>query len=226
MRYGTILLALAMLMFASLGGCRAEDEIKQGAAGEFCNNSDTDCRRGSICDRGICRPQEISGTNCESMCQRIEFCEAEEPDCLATCLATIAGGCSVANPCPWRDEAIEAFGRCIIDDLSCAEIQGGDAPQLCYQEIPLDEARQAECDSLVSAAVTCNESAETMQLRQSCYRLARTTTDAGFDRTSQCSSRVEDGFCQEVEDCLNAVFLLDPPLQLGDGSIASADDPS
>ena len=191
---------LALIIVTLMLGCRADDTIKQGADGEFCNDSDLDCRPGHICDRSFCRAQAIDGTNCESMCQRIAFCEADEPDCLQTCLATIAGGCSAENPCPWSDEAVDTFGSCIINDLSCAELQSGDAPQICYEQIPLNEERRAICDGLIEAGTSCEPGADTVRLRSACYRLARTTTDEGFARVDECTDRVEDGFCSEIED--------------------------
>ena len=213
-------LALIFVGFSALSyGCTAEDEVKRGEEGEYCSNSDEDCREGYLCDRNRCRAIEIDGTSCESMCERINSCGAEEPDCLGTCLETIDGDCSNDSPCPWSDDAVEVFGSCFVNDLTCDQIINENAPQLCYEAIPLDQQREQICLNFTTATEICNPTQNTDTLRSQCYYLARTSAEASWQRVFECAARINDGFCGEIGDCLNAVFALEPTYELGDDII-------
>lgn len=212
----TFFTIICALVLATAWGCRADDEIKQGVEGEVCTVNDFDCRDGNVCDRGFCRASVIDGSNCEAMCERISLCDAEEPDCLEACFATTNGACSEANPCPWSDEVVDTFGTCIVEELTCEQIRTENAQGLCLARLPVDERRADVCDDLTQAAITCNPDADTGDLDQRCDLLARTATDAGFQRADTCFERVVDGFCAEIEECLNSVFVLNPNLDLGD----------
>ncbi len=214
--YRLFLIIAAVLLVTA---CTADDETKQGAAGEYCNNSDLDCRPNHVCDRGVCRIQEIEGTNCESMCQKIDFCNSTIDNCLTACLATIEGQCPASNPCPWSDSAVAAFGTCIIDDLTCEQIRTEDVPQLCYESIPLSQTRREVCENFIAASDLCQPGIDTEQVRSRCFTLARTATEASWGRVFECTARINDGFCAEIGDCLNQVFVLDPAIDLGDGQI-------
>lgn len=214
---------LSMTLLFALPACRAEDTIKQGIEGEFCNNRDDDCRDGHICQDGVCRATDGGGTiTCAQMCARLEECNTGETNCEADCRATIQGTCQTLA-CPWSAEAVDAFGTCIIDELTCEEAQASDAPQECYRRIPLDEDRQARCDAFIAAVDRCSDE-DTTDLRNRCYRLGRTATEESWARTDGCVDRVAGGLCSEIGDCFNAVFELSPALDLGDGAIDS--DPS
>lgn len=212
-----LLILLIALIF--LGSCTAEDEVKRGEDNEYCASSNADCREGFLCDRNRCRAIEIDGTNCESMLQKINFCNAEQPDFLQTCLNTINGNCPEDNPCPWSDEAVESFGTCVVDDLTCDQIINDNAPQICYSAIPLDQEREQICQNFIVATNLCVADQNTDELRSQCFYLARTSTEASWLRVFECTARINDGFCAEIGDCLNAVFNLDPTYNLGEGNI-------
>lgn len=215
-----VALALACSVTA-LWGCRADDVVKQGVEGEFCNNRDSDCRDGHICEDGICRALEsTAGVTCGEMCQRLEECATGEEDCEADCRATLAGTCE-ATPCPWTSDAIEAFGTCIIEELTCEEAREADAPNTCYRRIPIPDERANRCDAFVAAATSCSPQVVTTELRNRCYLLGRTNGPESWARTDGCVSRVSDGLCTEIGDCFNAVFELESRLDLGTGSIGS-----
>ena len=204
---------LALVLLTSVIGCRAGDEVKQGVQGEFCEASDADCRQGYICDRGYCRLQSIVGTDCNAMCQRIESCGQIDENCLADCQATFTGDCSADLPCQWSDNAVNAFGSCIVNDLSCDAIASGDGPQICYSALTLPAERQAVCDEFLAVMEACNAN-DTTGLLNRCYQLGRTATDTSFTRTNTCSELSAEGLCFETADCLNAIFVLDPPLEV------------
>lgn len=212
---------LLVLMCLVVVGCRADDTVKQGIEGEFCNNRDDDCRDGHICQDGVCRATEATGTvTCAQMCARLEQCQVGEPDCEADCRATIQGTCDTLA-CPWSSEAVDAFGICITEELTCEEAQANDAPQECYRRIPISADRESRCEAFIAAADRCNPGISTSELRNRCYLLGRTSTADSWARTDACVARVSDGFCGEIEDCYNSVFELSPAIELGDDSLGS-----
>ena len=107
-----------ILVVALLGafGCRADDSVKQGVDGEFCNDRDDNCRTGHICQDGVCLATEGSGSTCGQMCQRLVDCQTGEPNCEAYCRATVQGTCRTLA-CPWSPEAVDSFGNCIIASI-------------------------------------------------------------------------------------------------------------
>lgn len=215
-------LTLALLLcIVSITGCRADDTVKQGIEGEFCNNRDDDCRDGHICQDGVCRATESSGITCAQMCARLEACQTGEENCEADCRATIQGTC--ANlACPWSAEAVQSFGLCITEGLTCEEAQASDAPQECYRRIPITTDRENRCEAFIGAADRCNPGVSTSELRNRCYLLGRTSTDDSWARTDACVARITDGMCTEIEACFNSVFELSPAIELGDGNISDA----
>jgi len=103
---------ILLVMGLALVGCHADDEVKQGVQGEYCVDSDADCRQGYVCDRGYCRLLSIDGTDCRAMCARIASCGVVDESCVDDCQATVAGDCGGSLPCPWSDNAVDQFGNC------------------------------------------------------------------------------------------------------------------
>lgn len=213
-----LFLVLIALLFA-LPACRADDSVKQGGDGEFCNNRDDDCRDGHICQDGVCRSTDAAGTiTCAQMCTRLEECNTGEEDCEVNCRATIQGTCETLA-CPWSGDAVDSFGRCITEGLTCEEARENDAPQECYRRIPIDGDRENRCEAFIAGADRCNPGVSTSELRNRCYLLGRTSTDESWARTDACVERVAGGFCAEIENCYNSVFELSPAISLGDAVI-------
>ncbi len=204
---------ILLVMGLALVGCHADDEVKQGVQGEFCDGADSDCRQGYVCDRGYCRLLSIDGTDCRSMCARIASCGVVDEGCIDDCQATVAGDCGSSLPCPWSDNAVNQFGDCIVNTLTCDQIEAGDGPQLCYQELDLSAERKAICDGFVSVLDLCNASS-TEALIDRCYQLARTATDASFTRTNTCTELATDGLCVETAECVSAIFVIQPAIQV------------
>jgi len=201
---------LVLLFGVFLVSCHAIDEVKQGSALESCNGNDSDCRPGHACFAGMCRPSAIAGFDCPAMCERIRSCGAESASCLGECQATLAGDCDANSPCPWSEEAIVSFGSCIVSDLACSDIIDGDAPQLCYQQLPLIPERAERCGELLTALDGCGvDSGFRSGVFQGCYRLGRTTTDASFERIEPCEAAANLGNeCDTLGECLKTVFRL------------------
>lgn len=218
------LVLICMGVLIALSGCRAADEVKQGGEGEFCNARDSDCRDGFICQGGVCQGLVSSGAyTCQEMCTRLQGCNAEEADCVPRCQATFRGVCPDTNPCPWSSDAVDAFGTCIVEELSCEEARMDSAPDLCFQRIDLDEDRGERCDAFVAAIGRCDGSVSTDEFRRKCFVLARTATEESFTRTDACVDRIADGLCNEIGDCFNSVFQLDAPFQFT-GAVLGEDD--
>jgi hypothetical protein len=206
-----LLITAALL---ALMGCRAEDEVKQGVQGEFCNDSDADCREGYICDRGYCRLQAVEGTDCRAMCARIATCGIEDEACVADCQATIAGDCGSELPCPWSDDAVQAFGSCMVNDLTCDVLETGEGPQLCYDQLAIPTERRRVCDQIEGFLNDSCGIENTDLLKGRCYQLARTATDSSFERTATCHEAALDGQCLDTVECVNVVFVLTPAITL------------
>lgn len=205
----------------TLVSCRADDEVKRGGEDDFCNFRDSDCRDGFICQSGVC--QALVNTNtgtysCADICARLDECGAGEDDCVARCDATFQGSCE-GLACPWSADAVESFGTCIVDELTCEEARQSDAPDTCYGQIELADDRRERCDAFVAAAERCNGDADTGSLRSQCFLLGRTATDESWARTDSCVDRIAGGECSEIGDCFNTVFELNPLLLLGDDSL-------
>lgn len=199
---------LLVLCFIALQvGCVAPEITKQGSVGEYCAYGDTDCRPGLICDQSVCNYLLVDETvSCESMCERLASCETGEDDCIQRCRNTIDG---------WGLDAIRHFGECIIGGLTCEEARRDDAPQVCYDRIPLDDARNDQCTAFLEEVKTCypESSREARdELLRKCRYLARTASDEKWSITDSCVESVEVGVCEEVVDCLNSVLQLRPPL--------------
>lgn len=217
MRANHSMVSISLLILVFTFGCRAEDTVKQGIEGEFCNGRDDDCREGHICDDGVCRAAGDGAATCTTMCRHLDDCETGETDCQADCRATFEGTCE-GLPCPWSDEARTAFGECILG-LSCEEARDVDAPQVCYRQIPIDAGRENRCEAFIAAAGRCQPGVETATLRNRCFLLGRTNTDSSWARTDSCVERIEDGFCAEIAECYNDVFEMSPAIDLGDERI-------
>lgn len=201
-----ISLSLGALALASLlAACVADQETKQGAYGEFCNNRDTDCRPEFICVNSVCVFQNpLAQSACDRACEGLEACDAREPNCVADCAETVRD---------WGDGVIEDFADCIENDLSCDEISGNPdrAAQICYDQLPLDQRRVAVCAELIEYARTCTSDA-TRPVEQECIYTARTGSDEVFDLVEECLQPLEARQCVDTLDCLNTVFNLDPAL--------------
>ncbi|RAL22164.1 hypothetical protein DL240_09930 [Lujinxingia litoralis] len=201
-------LTIAALVVLSLNvlACRADDTIKQGNDGEFCNGADDDCRAPLVCEDFVCRsPLGVEGLDCRTMCEKLETCEAAESDCRPRCENTIR---------QWSLDAVEQFGRCIVEDLTCEEAREADAPQTCYVRLDLPLDRQMRCDAFIDAHGECLPGESTEPLRQACYRMARTRSDVFWEYSDACAERIEEGVCEDITACLDQVF------ELGDTSPA------
>ncbi|MBA2664959.1 MAG: hypothetical protein H0U74_21915 [Bradymonadaceae bacterium] len=184
-------------------GCRADEEVKQGYEGELCFAS-SDCRQGFMCNEfSVCSTLEIGALSCDTLCARMDACEAPQERCAEACRNTVQG---------WSEQAFESFGECILTGLSCEEMRTEYAPQVCYERVPLSAERDARCGSFIDAVKSCDASASTIALRNSCRLIARTRTDELWKNTDACAARVVDGVCSEIFTCLNSVFNLTPAL--------------
>lgn len=200
--FSTLLILLGAGLISATG-CRAEMEVKQGASGEYCNGQTDDCRPGLSCVDYIC--QDLSGPNrCEEVCDKFEECGVTQERCIGACENTIR---------QWSPEAKETFALCLIEDLSCNEIQAlEDPPQECYNRLRLPQERNELCREFADAVTECASDVDTTELRRSCRYMARTRSDEVWAYSQECVERVEDGVCPDIFHCLNDTFHIDPPL--------------
>jgi hypothetical protein len=208
-----------LLLAVSFAGCTADDTTRQGVEGEICNDRDLDCRDGHVCSLGVCVEIDGGAYSCADVCSKLQSCQAagDSQACIDQCRTQFAGACETL-PCPWSEPAIDIYSACIVDDLSCSELEDVPAARdQCFATLPYPEERQIVCDEFVAAAQACSSTANSPLLEIRCARLARTTTDDSWSRTETCTTRVADGFCTEIEECLNDVF--DINLDLGDGNV-------
>lgn len=204
------LLPLTML----LPNCRPElDEeegVRLGFLNEFCT-ADTDCQSELVCDNSACQAIDTPGSiSCRDMCDRlVDTCGRAEGDCEGSCRETIKG---------WSAEAINVFGDCTLGNsmpplpkLTCELATEEDAPSFCYRQIPLDSARQLRCDTFVDQArsyASGSTEGQLTELRQKCYILARTRSDADWSVTAECDETNQTLTAEEVVSCYNAKFDL------------------
>lgn len=212
-----------------LSACSATEEVKQGVEGEVCNDRDLDCRDGHICRLGICVELDGGAYSCADVCDKLQQCNAagDLESCINQCRAQFEGACETLA-CPWSDSAIDIYSSCIVDDLSCSELEdASSARDTCFATLPYPEDRAARCETFVDAANACSPDANTPNIELRCSRLARTTTEDSWSRTDACTTRIADGFCAEIEDCLNTIFDINLDLGEGtvDGDVDGDDDP-
>lgn len=183
-------------------GCTAEDVIKQGAEGEYCNGIEDDCRPGLACINSICQGLANDST-CGTICDRLADCGRNQTNCEVACDNTIR---------QWGEQQVEDFAACMTEDLSCEEIQAADEPpQECYNRLALPNERSDRCEDFVVAAQECGVT-DTDILRRECRYMARTRSEDYWALSDECVARVADGVCPDIVTCLNDVFDIDPPL--------------
>lgn len=185
---------LSILVFA---GCRADDETKRGAEGEFCGGADNACRVGLTCVDGICEsPVSDLDFDCTDVCETLRSCGTLEQGCPQACAEAIED---------WSPRAIESFGQCFAEDVTC-EIASDDPQQFCYDNIEIPDVRSERCSLFAETVRSCDEAADTEDLRRSCFRTARVGTDEAWSATARCEDAVETGICSGFGTCLNEVF--------------------
>lgn len=200
-------LPILLTLLLVLPACRAEDDIKRGEDGEWCNGRDDDCREGLFCIESRCRAAGRQPTyDCDDICARLGECEATESGCPSDCRITTSG---------WRFDARESFGLCLVDELSCSEATASFAPQTCYARIPVPEGRAARCAAFGSAARRCTDDLDKVELvLEACTALARVSRDAAWMETDTCTEPADTGNCAQLATCLDAAFELESPLSL------------
>lgn len=197
------MLLLVMATAGILSACQAALETKRGGVGEFCNNRDTDCRQGLVCENSICTyANPRAGTACQNICRKLDVCTIEQGRCLADCGETIKN---------WGDSQISDFEGCIVDDQSCEDLgsSADTAAQTCYDQLPLPEAREERCQRFINEVAECDNDVSTQSLRSECIFAAKTVDEDTWSGTDDCIEAVEFGNCGEVFQCLNAYFLPD-----------------
>ena len=195
--------SILMLVLATAGilsACQAALETKRGGVGEFCNNRDTDCREGLVCENSICtyaNPQ--AGSACENICRKLDVCSIQQGRCLADCGETIKN---------WGESQISDFEVCIVDEQSCEQLgsSADDAAQTCYDQLPLPETREERCQQFINKVAECDNSIATQDLRSECIFAAKTVDEETWSNTDDCVDAVEFGTCGDVYQCLNTVF--------------------
>lgn len=200
-------LALALGFFAltcATFGCSASDETLKGAEGEYCNGEDSDCKDLLVCDDFICSDNASGSDQCRQICDRLDECGVEQPNCRSACRAEIA---------EWGDAQQDGFRDCFVDDKSCEALdESPDPPQLCYDELPLPDDRRARCERYVNAASACGASIDAVdELSRSCRRMARTRGDEDWADSEACESSFEQS-CDDQLSCFQDTFDPDPEL--------------
>lgn len=206
-------LHLLVLTTTLLGAaaCTAPEEDKLGYVGEYCK-TDTDCLGADVIDEDlICQANRCVSTavtpereTCQKICDRlVGECSRNEANCVSSCAQTTDG---------WSVGALDLFATCAIEQLTCEEARTANAPQICYQRIPLPSVRKQRCDLFIRKAQEYDGASDTAAfeaLRDSCYRLGRTGTDADWDATTQvCEDELGQSSVAEFISCLNTAFTL------------------
>lgn len=188
---------MVMMVMALTMGCRAEDEVKQGAEGEFCADVVDACRLGLTCVDGIC---QNTGSNleydCTDVCETLRACGSNDDTCIQACREAVTD---------WSDRAIESFGQCFAEEITC-EMADDDPQQFCYDQIEIPDDRSARCSLFAETVRSCQADVDTEDLRKACFRTGRVGTDAAWAETQRCADAVDTGICSGIGSCLNDVF--------------------
>ena len=210
-------LAVIAMTFVVLG-CNASDNTLKGAEGEWCNGDDSDCKDELTCDDFVCTDNAPGTEECRDICDRLDECEVEQPNCHAACRNEIS---------PWGDDQQQAFRSCFVDDKSCDELRDADdPPQMCYDELPLPEDRRDRCERFANAASACDASSSAVdELSRACRRLARTRDEGDWAATEPCEDTLNNG-CDDQLSCFQDVFDPQPPVMEGatDDDLDNSDD--
>ncbi len=181
---------------ASLFACNAEDEMRTGGVGEYCNGRDSDCRAGLVCLQGVCDSLGPRPTyDCDDICERLGECGALGEACASDCRLTTAD---------WSFAARDEFGICLVEDLTCGEAVADFAPQTCYTRIEIPSERLARCSAFDDTAADCGASLrDREELIETCYALARTSVDDAWRPAEDCADLAD---CAATRACLTSAF--------------------
>ena len=218
-----LVLCLCLLLAGGLAsGCTASENTKRGGPGEFCNGSDSECRTGLVCERGVCAYPNQRHQVCQNICDRFEQCQANLGSCsdrngsgnglevcYQDCLETLDR---------WGRDQVMSYQRCYRQDLSCSEIRSSQCPQnICYQRLELDESRVETCDQMEGSIERCYESAGADPSEKidvfddACQRRARTASDSDWNSFSSCQEAfTQNGDCTSLFECFNTELPLGP----------------
>lgn len=204
---------LCLAVALSLFNCKASTDQKRGGCGEFCNNVDIDCREGLVCEQnecveireGTCGLPENIRVTCENICSRFERCQVpgNQSNCFDSCTQTIED---------WNDNAVNTFGRCLIDDLSCQRLQQQDeATQTCYQRISLPSNRRSICERVQQTFQQnqCVDGRYIKSFMRGCLDSARTDREAIWKDVLDCRNAAQQGDCQLTRQCTSQLYNLE-----------------
>ena len=212
MKFSTLLCTLSLPLVFGLG-CIAVQEDSRGFDGEFCTVN-SHCQAGDQCINKVCvaTPEvDLStseGRNCDKICTYLQrSCGSTDQSCYRSCLGIVTD---------WKPAAQESFSACFAGEdsssISCDEALKDDAPNICYNRIPLAADRQSRCDNFVSRARfnTTGSDEEFVELRKTCQQIGRVYPDVEWNKTAACA---DNGLnTEQFVDCLNKVFILSPKL--------------
>lgn len=191
------LFIFTLVVLVAAAGCRADDEVKRGAEGEFCGGADDSCRAGLTCVEGICQGSTSNlEYDCDDVCETLQGCGTLEQGCLQACDDAVKD---------WSPRAIESFGECFKTEVDCT-IAADDPQQFCYDGIEIPDGRAERCSLFAETVRTCDAEADTEELRKTCFRTGRVGTDAAWAATERCAGAVQTGVCSGFGTCLNDVF--------------------
>jgi len=199
--------ALVVAVGAMVGmsaSCQADLEQKKGFLGEFCNGGDDQCRRGLVCEEGVCESFNNAREVCETVCGKYSECELGIENCPASCLETLG---------EWSEQRTSQYETC-HEEVQCSELQGREAPwNVCFNRLPeAPEDRLAVCDNLEDVSNQClsqvgiDPAGRVQNLVSECQTEARTIPE---DRWGENSSCAEQDNCATLFRCVNEQFELD-----------------
>ena len=169
-------------------------ELRRGSAGETCTGADDDCRSGLICKSSVCSLANSEAITCDQVCQRFAACDTRGSGCESDCRITVE---------KWAAGPRQAFSLCLQSSLSCEELSSGKGPQICYDNLAIEDVQKQRCDDEWRRCDLGNT------FREACYRLAKVATDDAFSGFEQCVKRANENLtCDTHQSCIDssAVF--------------------
>lgn len=204
--------AIALSLLAAgalfiLSACQAPLDQKRGGLNEFCNGSDKQCRKGLVCQDGVCTSLNNAPEVCNTVCGRFDDCGASVSGCKDSCLITLQS---------WSRQTTEAYETC-YEATSCSTIASTSKPwNICYQELELKDDREQRCNKLEEHSQTClndiggDYSEEMRSFENACERKARTVPERNWSKTEKCLEHADKAQiqCGELFRCINDKFSL------------------
>lgn len=203
----TLLMAVGGAIVA--GSCQAPLEQKRGYVGDFCNGSDEECRKGLVCEDGVCKSVNNAKDVCDVVCRKYAQCNVGVESCQPACLKTLS---------EWTKKKTSQYRDC-HSTSQCSRFKNRNRPwNYCFNQLPpAPQSRVSACNKISSQSKKClnarniDPKGRIKNLKRACKTEARTVSDERWKKNKRCKEQKNDSgdiLCVKLFRCANTQFEL------------------